>query len=173
MSPVNEEAPDPLKPPRPDDIREPVTRALLENFQRGESGDGILAVERTFKGEAVWDLRFVRHVRRIEKRRTNLASASLHDRNYLRFILPMDYRHTLLYYSCLFSGNFLDGVAKPVAMIEPNLRYDADLRRADVRRIKPTAKPSFENGIVALRLGKGDKRNGRQRLEESELRVSV
>ena len=185
MRAINDEVADALEPSRPDHPPETLQGFLASACRRGrrrygeicgknlhgrERRNGVFTVERTGQGEVSRDLVFRRQVRRVIERRTDLFRPGFYHRADRRFVSPKDDRYAGLDDAGLFRGDLLDRVAEPVAMVKPDLRDDAQLRLADVRRIKTAAESAFENGIIDLRLGIEEIRNGGEGLEEGRFK---
>lgn len=166
---IDDETSDALKSPRPANRRRNPRGRKAKHLQRGEGGDSVLAVERTCQGKIGGNLAFVREVRRIVKRRANLLRPAADDLDDRRLVAAEDDRNARLDDASLLRGDLLDRIAEPVAVVETDLRDDANRRIADIRRIKPSAQSAFENRIVDLRLSAKLKRNRRQRLEKGNL----
>src|SRR5262245_64812985 len=60
-------------------------------------------------------------------------------------------------------------MTKKTFVIEINSRDDANLRRYDIRRIKPAAQSSLEHGKVHAHFGEIQKRNRRDALKKSRV----
>ena len=73
--------------------------------------------------------------------------------------------------SGLLRGDLLHRVAEPVAVVEPDLRDDAKLRLADVRRVEAPPEPALENRVIDLRLGAKKKRDSGEGLKECNVRM--
>ena len=84
------------------------------------------------------------------ERCANLVRTAADDIDDGRFVAAEDDRDARLDDAGLFRGDFLNRVTEPVAMVESDLRNDAERRIADVRRVEPSAQSALENRIIDL-----------------------
>ena len=76
--------------------------------------------------------------------------------------------------SRLLAGDHLDGIAEELDMVPGDRRDHGEQRaRQHVGRIQPAAKPVFDQGDVAGRLGEGEEGAGGGHLEEGDGMVAV
>ena len=70
----------------------------------------------------------------------------------------------------LLGRDLFDGVAQPIAVIQPDARDDRNQRHDDVGRVEPAAQPGFQHGQPDARLPEQDERDGGEAFKEGGFR---
>ena len=71
-----------------------------------------------------------------------------------------------------FPGDFLDGMAEEIFVVEIDRRDDGDFRRDDIRGIEPAAQAHFIDREIDALLGEDEKRHGGDAFEERRMRAA-
>ena len=82
--------------------------------------------------------------------------------------LPHQRRHALLEDAGLFSGDFPDGVAEQLAVVQADIGHDAQVRFQDIGAVEPAAEPRFDDGRIDVFVGKPLETETGGNLEERE-----
>ena len=106
-----------------------------------------------------------------DKRRIILPRGFLNDRQRLWFIRRRHDWHAGFDDAGFFGGDFFEGVAEPLLMIEGDVGDDAGQRRDDVGRIEPSAEAGFPNHEVAFLFAKKFQRHHRDDFKKRRVMV--
>ena len=144
---------------------------FAQPFQRPEDrerGDGVFAVERASERKAAGNLAFVGEVGGVDERRAKFRRAARDDFAHGGLVGAEDDRDAGLDDPRLLRGDFLDGVAEPVAVVESDPGDHRNGGDDEIGGVKPSAESAFDDGEGGAETREEDEGDGGQSLEISE-----